>query len=107
MPLTLLRYHLIDDMHMSQEKLINTAKLHNFQLQADHHPQHSNSHKTLMCSVHINEILFHLQQIKFTPLTQNHHGDNGILKIKNKLQTGTSLNFTYNEIPAFTANIYY
>lgn len=82
MPLSLLQYRLIDDLSMSQEKLINTAKLHNFQLQADYHPRHSNLHRILVCSAHIYGIQFHLVQIKFSPLAQYSHGGNDILKKK-------------------------
>lgn len=82
MPLSLLQYHLIDDLPVSQEKLIDTAKLHNFQLQADHHPRHSNLHRILVCSTHIYGIQFHLLQIKFTPLAQYSHEGNDILKKK-------------------------
>lgn len=38
LPLSPLTDHLIDDLVMSQEKLIDTAKLQNFQLQGDRHP---------------------------------------------------------------------
>lgn len=99
MPLSLLTYHLIDDLVMSQEKLIHTAKLQNFQLQGDCHPWHSNLHRILVCSEHSNGIQFHLLQNKIyspgpTQPWRQWHPEQKLPWVE------ITLNFTYYAIPA-------
>lgn len=79
MPLSLLTYHLIDDLVMSQEKLINTAKLQNSQLQEDRHPGIQTCTGEQRAQSTAVESSFTYCKIKFTPLAPYSNGGNNIL----------------------------